>query len=257
MAAVELETRGGALWARLNRPDALNGINDEVVDGFQEACDRAESDDAVRALVLTGTGRAFCAGADLKHVKSLGSEGQPAFLRRVGDALDRLDALGVPTIAAVQGMALAGGLETVLCCDLVVAAQSAAFGDAHANYGLLPGGGGSVRLPRKIGVTRAKHLMFTGLTLPAHELEHSGLLNAVVPDDELETAVQELADTIAKRSPIGLARMKQLLDDALESSKQVGLRTELAVSELHGHSHDFQEGLNAFNEKRSPEFTGR
>lgn len=257
MAAVELETRGAALWARLNRPEALNGINDEVVEGFQAACDRAESDDGVRVLVIAAEGRAFCAGADLKHVKSLGGEGQPGFLRRVGDAIDRLEALPVPTIAAVQGMALAGGLETILCCDLVVAAESAKFGDAHANYGLLPGGGGSVRLPAKIGVTRAKHLMFTGLSVPARELEHSGLLNAVVADDELEATVQELADTIAQRSPIGVARMKQLVDDALESSKEVGLRTELAMSELHGHSHDFQEGLAAFNEKRAPQFIGR
>lgn len=257
MAAVELESRGQALWARLNRPEALNGINDEVVDGIREACERTQSDDGVRSLVLAANGRAFCAGADLKHVKSLGSEDQPAFLRRVGDVLNRLEALPVPTIAAVQGMALAGGLEVVLCCDLVVAAESAGFGDAHANYGLLPGGGGTVRLPRRIGVTRAKHLMFTGVSVSARELEHSGLLNIVVADEELEDTVQELADTLAKRSPIGLARMKQLVDDALESSQQVGLRTELAMSELHGHSHDFQEGLAAFNEKRAPEFTGR
>jgi enoyl-CoA hydratase/carnithine racemase len=145
----------------------------------------------------------------------------------------------------------------VLCCDLVIAAQSARLGDAHANYGLLPGGGASVRLPRKIGPTRAKYLLFTGDFVPASELVASGLVNLVVPDGELETAVMDLAAKLASRSPLGLRRMKQLVNDALEQPIATGLRLELLASALHQHSHDMNEGLAAFQEKRPPAFDGR
>lgn len=259
-SAVLLERRGAALWLRLNRPEAMNALNADVIAGLQEALDVAEGDPDIRCLVLTGTGRAFCAGADLKFVKEASEEPAAAadsFLNQVGELLNRLEAFPRPVIAAVNGLALAGGLETVLCCDLVVAAESARLGDAHANYGLLPGGGGSVRLPRKIGPTRAKYLMFTGDFVPARDLVDSGLVNAVVPDDELESAVTALVEKLSARSPLGLSRMKQLMDDALEQPVATGLRLELLASALHQHSHDMQEGLTAFQEKRPPAFTGR
>jgi len=141
------ETRDGALWLTLNRPAALNALTPEVVLGLDRALAAAERDERARAVVLTGSGRAFCAGADLKHVRetAAGDEGAvSAFLDSVLGVMTRLEKFPKPVIAAINGLALAGGLELVLCCDLVIAARSAKLGDAHANFGLLPGGGSSV-----------------------------------------------------------------------------------------------------------------
>ena len=169
----------------------------------------------------------------------------------------RIEGFPTPVIAAVNGLALAGGLELLLACDLVVAAESAKLGDAHANYGLTPGGGSSVRQHRKIGQIRAKQLIFTGDFLPARQLMEWGLINHVVPDDALGTAVDELVGTLAQRSPIGLRRMKRMIDDGLEQSLPAALRYELSLNAQHAASHDRMEGLAAFAEKRKPAFEGR
>ncbi|MEZ5078286.1 MAG: enoyl-CoA hydratase/isomerase family protein [Solirubrobacterales bacterium] len=259
MSAVGLEVREGALWARIQRPEAMNSLNYDVLAGLEAAMSVAESEPEARALVLAGSGRVFCAGADLELIA--GSDEEPGafedFLEAVGRTMARLERLSLPTIAAINGIALAGGLELVLCCDLAIAAAGAKIGDAHANYGLLPGGGGTVRLPRRVGPALAKQLMFTGAFVEAGELRHSGLLNDVVPADRLEAAVDEVVAAIVAKSPLGIARMKQLVDDALEQPAAVGLRAELLASSLHAHSSDMSEGLAAFREKRAPDFTGQ
>lgn len=249
-------TRGGAAWITLNRPAALNAISPAMLRDLATALDHAGREPGICALVLGAHGRAFCAGADLKALHASGLD-QSSFLGEVLATFARLERFPLPVIAAVNGMALAGGLELVLCCDLVVAAESAKFGDAHANYGLLPGGGGSVRLPRKIGPTRAKHLMFTGEMRPAAEFLATGLVNEVVPDADLSAAVERLVGKLATKSPLGLRRMKALVDDGLEQPAVAALRAEIVVGALHATSHDMQEGLAAFNEKRAPRFLGR
>lgn len=249
------ELRGAGLWATLNRPHALNALNAGIVAGLGEALDYAEATPEVRALVITGAEPAFCAGADLKFLRDAGS-GLTEFLRSLGDLCHRLESSPLPVIAAVNGVAVAGGLELVLCCDLVYATRSSRFGDGHANYGLLPGGGGSVRLPRRIGATRAKHLLFTGELVAAEVLAASGLINKVVPDGELVAEVQLLVDSLAVKSPLGLRRMKQLVNDGLEQPASTGLRLELLAGEVHRSSHDMQEGMAAFVEKREPRFSG-
>jgi enoyl-CoA hydratase len=257
--AVLVERRGSALWLRLNRPDSLNGISPEILAGLNAGMDRAEQDPEVRALVVTATGRAFCAGADLAHVRRAIVEqgGHQQFLHEAGRVLCRVEELGLPVIAAVQGLALAGGLELLLCADLVVAAESARIGDAHANYGLLPGGGGSIRLPRRIGQARAKYLLFTGDALPARDFLDTDLVTLVVPDEALVTAVDEIVEKIARKSASGLRRMKELVADGLEVPQAVGLRMELQQSAAHERSNDFSEGLSAFFDKRAPRFTDR
>lgn len=164
--------------------------------------------------------------------------------------------LALPVIAAVNGLALAGGLEAVPCCDLVVAAREAKFGDFHAKYGLVPGWGGSVRLPRKLGVNRAKQMMYTAELLPASTLMDWGLVNAVVPLADLQSAVDALAARLADMSPLGLRRMKELVDAAAQQPLDDALRNERDIAEMHSHSHDCREGLAAFTQKRKPNFTG-
>lgn len=250
--------REGAVWITLNRPDALNAITPDMVAGIEAALARAGEDD-IRAVVLTGTGRAFCAGVDLKFVRSRNGDetAMARFLRSVLGVMSRLESFPRPVIAAVNGLALAGGLELVLCCDLVVAARSAKMGDAHANFGLLPGGGGTVRLPRRIGPTRAKYLLYTGEFVSAESLVEAGLVNEMVEDGDLVPAVERLVAKIAAKSPLGLRRMKALVDDGLEQPMATALRLELMASEIHAQSADMREGLSAFEEKRKPRFVGR
>ncbi|MFA5970546.1 MAG: enoyl-CoA hydratase/isomerase family protein [Sphingomonas sp.] len=254
------EKRAGAAWIRLNRPSALNTLSPELVAQFEVALDDALTSGDVNAVVLVGTGRAFCAGADLKFLGNLPESERAAataaFLQRVLELMQRIERFPKPVIGAVNGLATGGGMELLLCCDLVIADARARLGDGHANFGLLPGGGASARLPRKIGPTRAKYLFFTGELVPAAELHAAGLVNEVAPEGELQAAVERLVAKLANKSPLGLRRMKELVDDGLEQPRDVALRAELVAGGLHAHSFDMQEGLAAFNAKRTPRFRG-
>jgi len=250
------EQRKGALWITLRRPRAMNAITPEIVSGINAALDEAELDTDIKAVVITGIGPAFCTGADLKFIQGQAAEAISAFLKSVLAMMDRLETFPRPVIAAINGIAVAGGLELVLCCDLVIAARSAKLGDAHANYGLLPGGGGSVRLPRKIGATRAKYLLYTGEFVAAEVLREAGLVNEVVDDADLVAATDRLVEKIASKSPLVLRRLKTLVDDGLEQPRTTALRLELLASEVHAGSQDMKEGLAAFAEKRKPRFVG-
>lgn len=257
------ERRGAALWLRLNRPHALNGLTPSLLDDLDAGLDAAEADNDVRAVVLAAEGRVFCAGADLRYARALladpdeAAERQAGFLRRVGRTFDRVEACAKPVIAAVHGLALAGGLELVLCADILVAARGAGFGDAHANYGLLPGGGGSLRLPRRVGASRAKLMMFTGEPVPAVDLAHTDLVTVLTEDSALVGEVDRITASIAAKSPLGLTRMKRLVIESAENPAPVALAREIELSALHVGSHDCREGLAAFNAKRTPVFTGR
>ena len=255
------EERGGAAWLTLNRPEAMNAINPALLAGMADGLDRAEANGELAAVVITGAGRAFSAGADLKAVKAYLADGGEAFgaefLPMINAVLDRIESFRLPVIAQVNGLALAGGLEILLACDLVIAAESARIGDAHANFGLIPGAGGSVRLPRKIGPTRAKLLMFTGAFLEAAELVAPGLVNQVVADDQLTATVEALVGQLSTKSPLGLQRMKQLVNEGLEQPLAAALRLENAAIRAHATSADMAEGLAAFEAKRRPKFSGR
>jgi len=261
-AELRLERQGPTARITLNRPAAMNALSGPLCEELARALGQVERDPGVRVVVLTGAGRAFCAGADLKGVfDATGSEPQAddpmsAFLEQVAGMIDRLRVLPKPTIAAINGLTMAGGLELAMACDLIVAAAGARIGDAHANYGVFPGAGGAAVLPRRIGPTAAKYLLFTGDTMAAAELVPLGLVNRVVPDDHLLAEVDKLAAHIGTKSPLVLRRMKQAVADSLEQPQSTALRMERLVLEAHRHSHDIREGLAAFVGKRTPDFKG-
>lgn len=263
--AVLRERRGPALWLRLNRPEVFNGIDQDILDGLAEGLDEAAADPAVRVVVLAAAGKAFCAGADLRYARSLADAPAPpgapsasnAFLHRVRGVLDRIEAFPKAVIGAANGIAVGGGLELLLVCDLVIASRTAKIGDGHAVYGQIPGGGATVRLVRRLGLSTAKHLMFTGDLHPAERYLGTDLVVDVVDPEELLPAVDRLAAQIASRSPVGLAAMKRLANDAHDTPQPVAVLRELEASALHERSADWREGITAFTEKRTPEFPGR
>jgi enoyl-CoA hydratase len=256
---VVYEARGPAAWIALNRPHARNALSSAVVEGLAAGLDRAAGDPAVRAVVIAARGPLFCAGADLKAVR--GMHGDPRalgrFLADVGDVLERIVRHPLPVIAAVHGGAIAGGLELVLACDLVIAAEEATFSDGHARYGLFPGGGGATRLPRRIGPARAKYLLFTGEAWSAETMRDCGLVNEVVPGERLRERVDALTQRIAAHSPAGLRRMKRLVDRSLEMPLGEALALEREACAEHVMGEDAAEGLAAFAERRTPQFAGR
>lgn len=248
--------RDSALWLTLNRPDRLNSLSMEMVREISDVLDRTENNSEVKSIVITGTGRAFCAGADLKDAGNGASPLNARLYGSISSMLRQLELLPKPVIAAINGIAVAGGLELALCCDIVVADRTAAIGDAHARYGLLPGGGGSVRLPRAVGATRAKYMMFTAKTFTAEEMRDWGLIQEVVEPGNLVSAVDDLTEILAAKSPLGLKRMKQLIDNGLDQPLVSALAAEQITCELHDASQDRNEGLSAFMARRSPKFTG-
>lgn len=256
---VLLELRDGVATLTLNRPEQLNPLDWATVKELRALMERLEEDPAVRVVVITGRGRAFSAGGDLKGYLGLyrRAEDFRQFLQDLCDVLDRIERSAKVVIAAVNGYCLAGGLELMLACDLVVASEDARIGDAHLNFGQLPGGGGSQRLPRAIGVLRARQLFFTGDWVTGREAERIGLVNRAAPAGELMLAVDELAKKILAKSPAGVRGIKYLVREGIEMPLHAAL--DLELNYVHNYattSHDATEGLLAFAEKRPPQFRG-
>lgn len=257
--AVLREDRGPVTWLTLNRPDAMNALDPQLLNEFDSHVRAVGDDPSVRVVVITANGRAFCAGADLKAVLGTRGDLDPArlldFEQRAQATFARLADLPKPTIAALNGVTMAGGLELALHCDLVVASSRARIGDGHTNYGLLPGAGGAARLPRVIGPTRAKYLAFTGELISAEQALTMGLVVEVLPPEKFRSRIESLSSAIAVRSPSALRLFKQTIDDGLNQPLQSALRLELLATAAHLHTGDVEEGLRAFTEKRAPRFT--
>lgn len=253
--AIRTELRSKVLWVHLQRPEVLNAINEDIIAGLNAAVDRASERD-VRVMVIRGTGRAFCAGADLVQVPGATPDiaRMEQVVARVLAVVERIASLPKPVIAGVNGIAAAGGLELALACDMVVAAAGARFADAHSNYGLLPGAGGSARLPRAVGPALAKRMMLTGEFIPAEELMACGFVSEVAPPEELDARLEAVSASLAARSPRVLAAMKQLVDRANETTLAEALEAEARALGIYLRTPDVLVGLAAFRDGERPVF---
>ncbi len=255
---VLVERGDGVATLRLNRPQALNALDPDTLRALAGAVDAVEADDGVRAVVITGAGeKAFCAGADIAAMAAMGpTEGHP-YSRLGHEVLARVDGCRVPVVAAVNGAALGGGLELALACDLVVAAERARVGLPEITLGLIPGFGGTQRLVRRIGLARARELIYLGSMVGAADALRLGIVDRVVPADRLAAAAGELASQLAQRAPLALRQAKRATRAAVESTLEAGLRLEIEAFAATFASEDRVEGLRAFLEKRPPRWKGR
>ena len=234
----------------LNRPEVVNALNYTLVLELDEAVEKLE--DRARVILIEGAGSHFCAGADLRYVSETKEMRQ--FIEQINRAFFHLENAKIPVIAAVQGYALAGGFELMQACDIVIVADDAVIGDQHANFGLIPGGGGTQRLPRLVGRQRALALLLTGDRLSGQQAAEWGLAYRAVPAGELSSQGFSLAQRIASKSRAGAQTLKDLVDRGAAMSLEDAINLEVETFLDWVRDRDAQEGLSAFREKRSPKF---
>jgi enoyl-CoA hydratase/carnithine racemase len=252
---VETGIDGRVALCRLNRPDARNALSPELMDQLATAIEAFDADPDVRCVVIAGSDEVFAAGADIRSLRERTFEES---LRHPAAAFwRRLAAVKTPLVAAVSGFALGGGCELALVCDLIVASETAEFGQPEITLGIIPGGGGTQRLARVLGKQRAMELVLTGRRIDAREAERFGLVNEVAPEGEWLERAMDLARRIAKRPPIASRLAKQAVIAADESGLSAGLEHERRLYELAMATEDRIEGMDAFLEKRKPDFKGR
>jgi enoyl-CoA hydratase/carnithine racemase len=252
---IMVTAEAGIAEVTLNRPDRYNALGSRIVGELDEALEEIEGSGDVRAMVLTGAGdKAFCSGVDLKERAEMDADGRWSHNRALGAFAGRLARLQVPTIAALNGLAFGGGLEIALACDFRLAAEGARFALPEVGIGIVPGAGGTQRLPRLIGVTRAKELILTGRRISTKDALHIGLVSKAVSRSSLMEEARSLAQEIAANSPLALAYAKAAVDLAAETTIEQGTRYETAAIRATLSSEDYEIGLAAFAEKRTPEF---
>lgn len=236
-----------------NRPEAMNALNNQTRAEFRQAIDEVAADDSIKVLILTGSGKSFVAGSDIKEFNSTTPYAAHNIVR-LGEMVEKLEK---PVIAAVNGFCLGGGCEIAMGCDIIIASEKAKFGQTEINIGIIPGGGGTQRLQRLIGVCRAKELIFTGDIIRADEADRIGLVNRVVPMDELMDAAREVAAKIATKSSAALKLAKTAINRGMQTNLESGLKYEYELYSLSLSLEDKAEGVAAFLEKRKPKFVGR
>ena len=258
MSLVSVTTDGRSALVRLERPEALNALSGALADELAERVREVSEDDSVWVLILTGAGdKAFCVGADLKERAGFSLEDFYANRRQIRALFEALRKVPQPTIAAIFGYALGGGFELALSCDLIVAAEGTEMGLPEARVGLLPAGGGTQLLTRRVGPARAKELIFTGARIDAQRALELGIVSQVVPRPELEGAARALAAEICRSSPIALREAKRAIDSALGVDIDAGIELEHSSWERVIVTEDRAEGIAAFLERRDPRWRNR
>lgn len=241
----------------LTRPKQKNAIDQQMLIDIADCCDAINADAEVRVVILTGEGGMFCAGGDIRMLASLGTPAKAqefvAFSRTV---FSKLQNLASPVIAAVNGPALGGGCELALACDLRIAGKSATFGQPEIRYGILPGAGGTQRLPRLVGLARGKELLYSGDIIEAVEAYRIGLVNRVVADEALAAEAVAWANKLARMPQFAMRLTKNAVNDGVDVALETGLAIEARCFEMAFSSRDQKEGLSAFLEKRNPVFQG-
>ena len=249
---------GGVMTIALNRPDVFNSFNQAMGRAFQKALDEAASNPDVRCVVVTGEGRAFCAGQDLNEVTSQDSPGFKVIVEETYNrSIRRICDMEKPVVAAVNGVAAGAGANVALACDFVLAKSSAKFIQAFANIGLIPDSGGTYWLPRLVGMARAKSLTMLGTPLSAAEAQSMGLIYKAVEDSAFDAEVEGLSRTLASMPTRGLGLTKRALHAAQSNSLNDQLALELDLQFQAAETEDYREGVQAFLDKRKPTFVGR
>lgn len=249
-----VEKRGRVGLITLNRPQAMNALNNQLMNEVMDALESFDRDDAVGAMVITGNEKAFAAGADIKEMS-----GKSAEEMKESDhvaVFGRIRSVEKPVIAAVSGWALGGGCEIALSCDMIVASESAKFGQPEITIGVIPGAGGTQRLARAVGKALAMEMILNNRTLTAQEALHHGLVNRVAPVDAYLDEALKLAEEIASRAPLAARAAKKMINAAYESSLTDGLAEERQTFYDLFNTADQKEGMQAFVEKRKPQWTG-
>jgi len=242
-------------WIRLNRPEVLNALNLQLVSELVTVLTEMDRDDHVRCMVITGNEKAFAAGADIPEMAEASSV--EMLIQDQFAEWDRIRKLAKPLIAAVNGYALGGGCELAMACDLIVASETAVFGQPEILLGIMPGAGGTQRLTRAIGKVRAMEMVLTGRSMTAREALQAGLINRVVPPELVEAEAMNLAKKIAQQPPVAVRVAKQAVLKAMDTTLETGLDYEQKLFYFLFSTEDQKEGMRAFVEKRKPRFQGK
>lgn len=254
---IRYEKQGNLAIAAINRPEALNALNGTVLQELSQVVAEVENDAEVRAFILTGEGRAFVAGADIGEQSALDVASARKFSQFGSSIFRRIEKLEIPTIAAVNGFCLGGGCELAMSFDIILASEKAKFGQPEVGLGITPGFSGTQRLPRRVGVAKAKELLFSGRMITAAEAEKIGLVNAVYPAEELMNATMEMAKSFTKNAPVAIKYVKASVDRGMQMDIDGGIALENELYAMCFATEDCKEGLSAFLEKRPAEFKNK
>ena len=254
---IRYEKKDNIALVTIDRPEALNALNSTVIAELEQVVTTLENDGTIRAMILTGEGRSFVAGADIGEQYPLDLDGGRRWGQRGSALFRRMEKLEFPTIAAVNGFALGGGCELAMSCDIILASEKAKFGQPEVGLGITPGFSGTQRLPRRVGVAKAKELIFSGRMVKADEAERIGLVNAVYAPEALLDGAMEMARSFAKNAPIAVKYAKACIDRGMQTDIDSGIACENELFAMCFATADQKEGMGAFLEKRTAEFQNR
>ena len=254
---IRYEKKDNIALVTIDRPEALNALNSTVIAELEQVVTALENDSTIRAMILTGEGRSFVAGADIGEQYPLDLDGGRRWGQRGSALFRRMERLEFPTIAAVNGFALGGGCELAMSCDIILASEKAKFGQPEVGLGITPGFSGTQRLPRRVGVAKAKELIFSGRMVKADEAERIGLVNAVYAPEALLDGAMEMARSFAKNAPIAVKYAKACIDRGMQTDIDSGIACENELFAMCFATADQKEGMGAFLEKRTANFQNR